>query len=258
MQNFERHGVYIEISEDQLPAWNNHSKRAAEVIDTMWVLRKKKDEKGDLLKYKARAVVCGNQQKRKALASGSEYTLKTFAPAARSATFKLLCKFEGDHGEVFVRPPPDERFFDDRGVPIVWKLVKPLYGEADAGRIWHRTAKRQLVETQGFTQPEFDPCYFFKKYPDGHRIDLILDVDDCWMADTGSTQADDDLRIFRDRFKLTLQETPKQLLGMNIDMQADGGVKISASTYVKAKAETYLPQPIADYPLYDTPSRPQL
>eukprot|EP00965_Chrysotila_dentata_P011551 377751-Pleurochrysis_carterae.AAC.1 len=67
-----------------------------------------------------------------------EHTLETFAPAARSATFnKLLCavgctanlrvrqldveaaylqgKFEGDHGEVHVRPPPDERFFDDRG-----------------------------------------------------------------------------------------------------------------------------------------------
>eukprot|EP00965_Chrysotila_dentata_P175167 5781913-Pleurochrysis_carterae.AAC.1 len=81
--------------------------------------------------------------------------------------------FEGDDGEVFVRPPPDERFFDDRGVPIVWKLLKPLYGEADAGRIWHRTAKKQLVQTQGFTQSEFDPCYFFKKYSDGHRVDLI-------------------------------------------------------------------------------------
>eukprot|EP00965_Chrysotila_dentata_P056393 1870855-Pleurochrysis_carterae.AAC.1 len=67
------------------------SKRAFEVTDMMWVLRKKKDEKGGLLKYKARAVVCGNQQKRKALASGAEYTLETFAPAARSATFKLLC-----------------------------------------------------------------------------------------------------------------------------------------------------------------------
>eukprot|EP00965_Chrysotila_dentata_P140970 4660216-Pleurochrysis_carterae.AAC.1 len=66
--------VYIEISEDQLPSWNNDSKRAAEVIDIMWVLRKKKDEKGNLLKYKARAVVCGNQQKHKALASGSEHS----------------------------------------------------------------------------------------------------------------------------------------------------------------------------------------
>eukprot|EP00965_Chrysotila_dentata_P147450 4867512-Pleurochrysis_carterae.AAC.1 len=89
MQNFEGHGVYVEISEDQLPSWNNHSKRAAEIIDMMWVLKKKKDEKGELIKYKARAVVCGNQQKRKALASGAEHTLETFAPAARSATFKL-------------------------------------------------------------------------------------------------------------------------------------------------------------------------
>eukprot|EP00965_Chrysotila_dentata_P166514 5497633-Pleurochrysis_carterae.AAC.1 len=76
MQNFERHGVYVEVSEDQLPTWNRNSKRASEVIDIMWVLRKKKDEKGDLLKYKARAVVCGNQHKRKALASGAEHTLE--------------------------------------------------------------------------------------------------------------------------------------------------------------------------------------
>eukprot|EP00965_Chrysotila_dentata_P101889 3363211-Pleurochrysis_carterae.AAC.1 len=44
-------------------------------------------------------------------------------------------------------------------------------------------------------------------------------------------QADNDLRIFRDRFKLTLQDKPKQFLGMNIEMRDDGGVKISAAAY---------------------------
>eukprot|EP00965_Chrysotila_dentata_P221692 6192520-Pleurochrysis_carterae.AAC.2 len=80
-----------------------------------------------------------------------------FAPAARSATFKLLCavgcianlrvrqfdveaaylqgKFQGDEGKVYFRPPPDKRFFHDRGVPIVWKPLKAQYGEADEGRI---------------------------------------------------------------------------------------------------------------------------
>eukprot|EP00965_Chrysotila_dentata_P062094 2057288-Pleurochrysis_carterae.AAC.1 len=57
----------------------------------MWVLRKKRDENGEVLKYKARAVVCGNQQQRKAVTSGDEHILETFAPAARFATFKLLC-----------------------------------------------------------------------------------------------------------------------------------------------------------------------
>eukprot|EP00965_Chrysotila_dentata_P014296 473969-Pleurochrysis_carterae.AAC.1 len=41
-------------------------------------------------------------------------------------------------------------------------------------------------------------------------------------------------------------------------MRANGGVKISAAAYVKAKAETYLPKPLEEYPLYDTPSTPQL
>eukprot|EP00965_Chrysotila_dentata_P246952 6207454-Pleurochrysis_carterae.AAC.6 len=155
MHNFSRHGVYVEASEDQLQSWSPSTKRAFE---------KKRDEKGGLLKYKARAVVCGNQQKSKALNSGVKHSLETFALAARSATFKLLCavgcisnlrvrqfdvdaaylqgQFEGDDGEVHVRPPPGERFFDNRGVPVVWRLLKPLYGEADAGRIWHRTAKK--------------------------------------------------------------------------------------------------------------------
>eukprot|EP00965_Chrysotila_dentata_P127255 4207983-Pleurochrysis_carterae.AAC.1 len=78
------------------------------------------------------------------------------------------------------------------------------------------------------------------------------------MADTGSAQADNDLRVFRDRFKLTLQEKSKQFLGMNIDMRADGGVKSSATGCVKAKAETYPPKPLEEYPLYDKPSTPQL
>eukprot|EP00965_Chrysotila_dentata_P048546 1610080-Pleurochrysis_carterae.AAC.1 len=65
------------------------------------------------------------------------------------------------------------------------------------------------------------------------------------MADTGSAEADKDLRIFRERFKLTMQDKPKQFLGMIIDTREDGGIKIFASAYVKAKAEHYLPKPLA-------------
>eukprot|EP00965_Chrysotila_dentata_P025997 862286-Pleurochrysis_carterae.AAC.1 len=78
------------------------------------------------------------------------------------------------------------------------------------------------------------------------------------MADTGSLKADEDLRMFRERFKLTLQSKPKRFLGMNIDIGDDGNVKVSAAAYVKAKAEFYLPKPLADYPRFDTPSSPHL
>eukprot|EP00965_Chrysotila_dentata_P009475 308797-Pleurochrysis_carterae.AAC.1 len=204
------------------------------------------------------------EQKCKATAAGLKHTLETFAPAARFATFKLLCavgcvanlrvrqfdveaaylqgKFEGDDGEVYVRPPPDERYFDDRGVPIVWKLLKPLYGKADAGRIWHRTAKKQLVQLQGFKQSEFGPCYFYKKDPDGRRVDLILYVDDCCMADTGGKQANN---AFRDRHE---HRHARGWRSQDLRFRA----------YVKAEAETYLSKQLADYSIYDTPLTPQL
>ena len=97
----------------------------------------------------------------------------------------LKGQFEADE-VVYARPPPDfpngtrYRIFDDRGVPMVWRLRVPLYGEADAGRIWNRTAVNQLVRVQGFTQSEFDPCYFFKEV-DGERVDIALYVDDGYV-----------------------------------------------------------------------------
>eukprot|EP00965_Chrysotila_dentata_P236499 6201347-Pleurochrysis_carterae.AAC.1 len=45
---------------------------------------------------------------------------------------------------------------------------------------------------------------------------------------------------------------------MIIGVGDDGSVKISASAYVKAKVEFYLPKPLAEYPRFDTPSSPQL
>eukprot|EP00964_Phaeocystis_antarctica_P136168 scaffold100592_cov36-Phaeocystis_antarctica.AAC.1 len=59
------------------------------------------------------------------------------------------------------RPPVGYRTFVC-GVPVVWRLRCPLYGEADAGRIWNRTLVKQLTEVQKFEQSQYDPCYFWK------------------------------------------------------------------------------------------------
>eukprot|EP00965_Chrysotila_dentata_P019885 658578-Pleurochrysis_carterae.AAC.1 len=60
------------------------------------------------------------------------------------------------------------------------------------------------------------------------------------------------------RFKLTMQDKPKQFLDMNIDLGNDGSVKVSPAAYVKAKAEFYLPKLLAEYPRIEAPSTPQL
>ena len=79
----------------------------------------------------------------------------------------------------YARPPPGYRTFVKGDVPV-WRLKVPLYGEADAGRIWNRTLVKQLTEVQQFQQSEFDPCYFFK-LKGGERVDIALYVDDGYV-----------------------------------------------------------------------------
>ena len=55
----------------------------------------------------------------------------------------LKGEFEGDQ-ILYARPPRGARHYID-GVPVVWRLRVPLYGEADAGRLWNRTFVRFLT-----------------------------------------------------------------------------------------------------------------
>lgn len=102
------------------------------------------------------------------------------------------------------RPPVGYRTFV-RGVPVVWRLRCPLYGEADAGRIWNRTLVKQLTEVQKFEQSQYDPCYFWKHLSDGTRMDLVMYVDDGYVVDNNSTAADAELEILNKAFKITIK-----------------------------------------------------
>ena len=57
MDNFETYKVFENVAEDSLESWDAKKRRAAEVIDMMWVLKKKYNEMRELLKYKARGTV---------------------------------------------------------------------------------------------------------------------------------------------------------------------------------------------------------
>ena len=104
-----------------------------------------------------------------------------------------------------------------RGVPLVWRLKAPLYGEADAGRIWNRTLVKQLTQVQKFKQSKYDPCYFYKILSDNTRIDLVMYVDDGYVVDAFSPAADKELKILHDKF--TIDVKPAHFfLGNNISV----------------------------------------
>ena len=91
IENFERFGTFeMNVPEDTLDTWDPHKRRATEVVDMMWVLKKKYNERRELLKFKARGTVRGDQGK--ALDIKLNITpAETFAPTAKHQTFKMVC-----------------------------------------------------------------------------------------------------------------------------------------------------------------------
>ena len=123
-------------------------------------------------------------------------------------------KGEFEKGDVWhVRPPPGYRHYV-RGVPVVWRLKIPLYGEADAGRIWNRTLVKQL-QLQGLTQSQYDPCYYRKFKKNGGRVDLLMYVDVGYVVTDDKSMADDELSTLHAKFKLS-RKGPEYFLGNNV------------------------------------------
>jgi len=294
MSNLKRNQVYEEVSEDSLPSWDKVKGRATELVDFLWVLKKKYNELRQLVKHKARATVRGDQEAKVDTQMGLP-PAETFAPTVRHNTLKLLiaagvvraAKAEGvvrtaeaeksnstkgtrfrsfdvtaaflqgkplDDRARYIRPPQGYRQFDRRGVAIVWKLMGNCYGRGVAPRVWHQTAIEFMLQPEseeglGMQQSDADPCYLFKVYADGSRLDMGLYVDDSWCCDNAGSLADADLAKFAKRFQITLDEDPKHFLGMNVHVHSPTRVTLSSEAYILSMADRYVP---------DWRSRPKL
>nr|GFB31359.1 putative ribonuclease H-like domain-containing protein [Tanacetum cinerariifolium] len=124
-----------------------YGKRA---IGTKWVYRNKKDERGIVIRNKARIVAQGHTQE-----EGIDYE-EVFAPVVRIKAIRLFLAYASFMGflvyqmdvksaflygtieeEVYVCQPP--RFEDPKNPDKVYKVVKALYGLHQALKAWYET-----------------------------------------------------------------------------------------------------------------------
>ncbi|GJT01432.1 putative ribonuclease H-like domain-containing protein [Tanacetum coccineum] len=152
----------------------------AKVIGTKWVYRNKRDERGVVVRNKARLVAQGHRQE-----EGIDYD-EVFAPVARIEAIRLFLAFASFMGfivyqmdvksaflygtideEVYVSQPPG--FVDPDHPKKVYKVVKALYGLHQAPRAWYATLST-FLEEHGYRRGTIDKTLFIKKELQGNSI----------------------------------------------------------------------------------------
>nr|GEW73663.1 hypothetical protein [Tanacetum cinerariifolium] len=138
-------------SQDDMPFWDNILTLTNRVrpIGTKWVLKNKKDERGIVIRNKARLVAQGHTQE-----EGIDYD-EVFSPVARIEAIRLFLAYASFMGftvyqmdvksiflngtineEVYVMQPP--RFQDPEFRARMYKVEKAMYGLHQAPRAWQR------------------------------------------------------------------------------------------------------------------------
>jgi regulator of replication initiation timing len=208
----EAHGTWV--IDDQ-------SNATSKILPGTWVFRVKRAPDGTIIKFKARYCVRGDLQ---------TDIHETYAPVVGWSTIRLflilslLLHWDTksiDFSQAFVQAALAHpvwihlpRGFHTEGTNKCLKLVKSLYGLAEAPRLWYLHLFDALVKKLGFTQSKIDPCLLMK---DG--IMIVVFVDDCAISyrdESIYTKLIKDLRELN--FELTEEGAFSKFLGINFEL----------------------------------------
>ncbi|GJS35143.1 zinc finger, CCHC-type containing protein [Tanacetum coccineum] len=211
------------------------------VIGTKWVFRNKRDERGTIIKNKARLVAQGYRQE-----EGVDYD-EVFAPVARIKAIRLFLAFASFMGftvyqmdvksaflygniteEVYVKQPLG---FKDPAPPNkVYRVVKALYGLHQAPRAWYERLSTFLLKHR-YRRGAIDKTLFIKK----DRRDIMLVqvyVDDIIFGSTKPSMVKDFEELMQKEFKMSSMGELTFFLGLQVK-QTTAGIFLSQDKYVK-------------------------
>ena len=211
-----------------------------------YVLDRKYNKDGSVKKRKARAVVDGSQH-----VSGTDFT-EVFAPCIRFTSLRVLlslvaafglktanfdCKTAylnaGVEEEIYVAALPlfPDKAPDPAHVGKVCRLQRALYGLKQAGRQWYLKF-RDTMKSLGFKQSDADPGIYIRIK--NHEIETIVAVyvDDIICAGHGDSWIIPLYDELSQHFEITYDGEADWCLGMGIDYNDDGSVKIHQTKYI--------------------------
>ncbi|GJZ96986.1 putative ribonuclease H-like domain-containing protein [Tanacetum coccineum] len=175
-------------------------------IGTKWVYRNKKDERGIVVKNKAKLVAQGYKQE-----EGINYD-EVFAPVTRI--------------EAISQPLS---FVDPKFLEKVYKVEKALYGLHQAPRAWYETLSTYLLDNR-FYRGQIDKTLFIKRVKDDILLVQVY-VDDIIFGSTKKSLCTDFKQIMHKRFQMSSMGELTFFLGLQVKQKEDG-IFISQDKYV--------------------------
>nr|GEU93430.1 putative ribonuclease H-like domain-containing protein [Tanacetum cinerariifolium] len=224
----------------QVADFKNLETTVNKAIRTKWVYRNKKDEKGVVVRNKARLVAQGHRQE-----EGIDYD-KVFALVARIEAIRIFLGFSSYMGfivyqmnvksaflygtideEVYVTQPLS--FVDPEYPKKVYKVVKALYGLHQAPRSWYATLSTFLLKN-GYKRGTIDKTLFIKK----DKKDIMLEqvyVNDIIFGSTKKSWCDEFKALMKSRFQMSSMGELTFFIGLQVKQKEDG-IFISQDKYV--------------------------
>ncbi|GJV11163.1 putative ribonuclease H-like domain-containing protein [Tanacetum coccineum] len=209
-------------------------------IGLKWIYKNKIDERGIVIRNKARLVAQGHTQE-----EGIDYD-DVFALVARIEAIRLFLAYASCMGfivyqidvrsaflygtiaeEVYECQPPG---FEDPDYPNkVYKVVKALYGLHQAPRAWYETLAKYLLDN-GFYRGRIDPTLYIKKQK-GDILLVQVYVDDILFGSTKKELCTDFEKLMKDKFQMSSMEELTFFLGLQVKQKKDE-IFISQDKYV--------------------------
>ncbi|GJU47639.1 putative ribonuclease H-like domain-containing protein [Tanacetum coccineum] len=216
-------------------------------IGTKWVYRNKKDERGIVVRNKARLVAQGYKQE-----EGIDYD-ELFAPIARIEAIRLFLAYASFMNflvyqmdvksaflygtieeEVYVSQPPG--FVDPEFLEKVYKVEKALYGLHQDPRAWYETLSTYLLDN-GFCRGQIDKTLFIKRVKGDIPLIQVY-VDDIIFGSTKKSLCTDFEQIMHNRFQMISMGELTFSLGLQVKQKEDG-IFISQDKYVSEILKKY-------------------
>ena len=214
------------------------------VVDSRWVFKTKKDEYGNIAKYKARLVARGFTQ-----VPGQDFE-ETFSPVVTKNSLRIIIAkaakenlflFQIDietayqhqklKEEIFMEQPSGFEAAHTTSESHVCRLNRVLYGLKQGAVELHKHLKEQF-HNFGYKINSHDECVFWKKQENDYIICAVY-VDDILCACTTRNMFDQFREDLGSVFPVKDLGESKWLLGMFIEREREKGwIRLSQTSYV--------------------------